>query len=75
MRVWIEKGFGHNDPYFLTQYIRGHLYIIMDSVLSINHVISSESGIELIHDLFVTFIDLYVKYLEEIPLYLKDVSE
>ena len=61
------------EPDFITQYVRGELYILVDSVLSISQNIKNPTDMKLIIDFIEGFIQFFVRYLEVLPLMLREV--
>ena len=68
-----NQNFMINDPNYITQFIRGELYILIDSVLSISQPIKSSSDLKLVSDFIENFVNTFVKYLEVLPSTLKQV--
>jgi hypothetical protein len=68
-----NQNFAVGDPHFITQFLRGELYILLDSVLSINQAIKSSTDLKLVSDFLETFISTFVKYLEILPTTLRQV--
>lgn len=62
-----NQGFMINDPNRITQFLRGELYILLDSILSISQPIKSSSDLKLVSDFIENFISVFVKYLEILP--------
>jgi hypothetical protein len=69
-----NQGFMINDPNRITQFLRGELYILLDSILSISQPIKSSSDLKLVSDFIENFISVFVKYLEILPSTLRQVS-
>lgn len=68
-----KEGFLINSPYYVTQTIRGDLYILIDSVLSISNPVRGPKDLKLISSLLEKFVEFFVKFLECTPNYLKEV--
>ena len=62
------------EPNFITQYVRGKLYILVDVVLSISKNIKNSRDMKLILDFIEGFIQFFVKYLEDLPILLTEVK-
>jgi hypothetical protein len=75
MNYFSKQSFENNDPYVVTQFLRGDLFIMIDAVLSINQVVTDPNDVKLIHDLFVAFIDMFVEYLKQVTFLLRDFVE
>jgi len=61
------------DPYFVTQFLRGRAYILIDSVLSMSNPLKTTADQKLVTDLMEAFIDFFVEYLNSLPSLLKEV--
>ena len=61
------------EPHFITQYVRGELYVLVDSVLSISQNIKNSTDMKLIIDFIEGFIKFFIRYLEVLPMIIKEV--
>jgi hypothetical protein len=68
------KEFEIGDPNVITQFLRGELYVLIDSVLSISATFKLTSDMKLVSDLFETFLAFFNKYLEALPKALPQVN-
>mmetsp|Transcript_5954 Transcript_5954/g.5249 ORF Transcript_5954/g.5249 Transcript_5954/m.5249 type:complete len:214 (+) Transcript_5954:25-666(+) len=66
LKYFSSQKFDGEDPYLITQFLRGELYVFMDSVMSVNTLIPDPSDVKLIHELFITYLDMFVEYLKQI---------
>lgn len=67
----IDKGFRNfESPMHLTQFIRGHLYFYVDSLISLTQV-SSEQDLPSIFEFMTQVFRLILKWIEIFPSVLK----
>ncbi len=70
----IENGFKLDDAQKLNQYLRGELWILLDAVTAISRPIKDPVDLRLLQDFFDVCIQFFLKYLDILPKYLKEVK-
>lgn len=74
MNNLVNENFQINNPHYITQFLRGELYILVDSVLSINQPLKSTSDMKLVSDLIENYLSMFIRYLEVLPSVLRQVN-
>lgn len=69
-----NEGFLLNNPHLINQTVRGEHYVFVDAVLSLSNPVRTTKELKMITSLMEKYVEFFVKYLEIIPAYMKDVS-
>lgn len=68
-----KENFLINSPYYITQTIRGEIYVIIDAILSISIPIRTTKDMKLVTSIMEKYVEFFVKYLDCLPDLLRDV--